>query len=151
MNDLLFDYNNTEHRIIGMKPKDVTVRNEPSLVRNVYGRPRVHGTRKIKIKVGEKIRISKYKHIFEKGYTPNWMTEIFTKSEVKNTDPVTYKLVDYQDHPIEGGSYQEELTEVKYADANVVEKIIRKRENKVFVKWLDFDNSYNGWMNEPDL
>ena len=121
-------------KVSWMKPKDVTTRNETSLLRSVYGRPRVNRTRKIKFKVGEKVRISKNKHIFEKGYTPNWTTEIFTISEVKNTDPVTYKLVDYQDHPIEGGFYQEDLTKVKYPDAYLVEKIVRKRGNKVFVK-----------------
>ena len=151
VNDLLFDYNNTKHRTIGMKPKDVTARNESSLLRNVYGRTRVNRTRKIKFKVGEKVRISKYKHIFEKGYTPNWTTEIFTISEVKNTDPVTYKLVDYQNRPIEGGFYQEELTKVKYPNAYLVEKIVRKHGNKVFVKWLGFDNSHNSWINESDL
>ena len=151
VNDLLFDYNNTKHRTIGMKPKDVTARNEMSLLRNVYGRPRVNRTRKIKFKVGEKVRISKYEHIFEKGYTPNCMLEIFTISEVKNTGPVTYKPVDYQDHPIEGDFYQEELIEVKYPDAYLVEKIVRKRGNKVFVKWLGFYNSHNSWINESDL
>ena len=83
VNDLLFDYNNIKHRRIGMKAKDVTARNETSLLRNVYGRPRVNRTRKIKFKVGERVRASKYKHIFEKGYTPNWTTEIFTICEVK--------------------------------------------------------------------
>ena len=151
VNDLLLDYNNTKHRTIGMKPKDVTTRNSANLLRNVYGRLRVNRTRKIKFKVGEKVRISKYKHVFEKGYTPNWTTEIFTISEVKNTDPVTYKLIDYQNQPIEGGFYQEELTKVKYPDAYLVEKVLRKRGNKVFVKWLGFDNSHNSWINESDL
>ena len=151
VNDLLFDYNNTNHPTIGMKPKDVTARNETSLLRNVYGQPRVNRTRKIKFKSGEKVRISKYKHIFEKGYTPNWTTERFTISEVKNTDPVTYKLVDNQDHAIEGGFYQEELTKVKYPDASLVEKIVRKRGNKVFVKWLGSDNSHNSCISESDL
>ena len=71
VNDFLFDYNNIKHRTIGKKPKDVTARNEMRLLRNVYKRPRVNRTRKIKFKVGEKVRISKYKHIFERGYTPN--------------------------------------------------------------------------------
>ena len=151
VNDLLFDYNNTMHRTIRMKPKDVTARNETSLLRNVYGRPRVNRTRKIKFKIGEKVRISKSKHIYEKGYTPNWTTEIFVISEVKNTHPVTYKLVDYQDHPIEGNFYQEELIKVQYSDAYLVELIVLKRGNKVFVKWLGFDNSHNSWINESYL
>ena len=111
---------------IGMKPKDITARNEASLLRNVYGILRVNRTRKIKFTIGEKVRISKYKHVFEKGYTPNSTTEIFIISEVKNTDPVKYKLVNYQNPPTEGGFYQEELTKVKYPDAYLSEKVLRK-------------------------
>ena len=150
VNDLLFDYNNNKHRTTRKKPKDITAQNETTLLQNVYGRIRVNRTRKIKFKVGEKVRISKWKHIFEKGYTPNWRTEIFTTSEVKKTDPVTYKLMNYQDHPIEGGFYQE-VTKVKYPDAYLVEKIVQKRGNKMFVDGLGFDNSHNSWINESDL
>ena len=56
---------------------------------------------------------------------------------------MTYKLMDYQNHPIEGDFFQEELTKVKYPDAYLVEKVLRKRGNKVFVKWLGFDNAHN--------
>ena len=64
---------------------------------------------------------------------------------------MTYKLVDYQDHPIEGDFYQKELTKVKYPDAYLVEKIVRKRGNKLLIKWLGFDDSHNSWINESDL
>ncbi|XP_015601788.1 uncharacterized protein LOC107270880 [Cephus cinctus] len=104
-----------------------------------------------KFKIGDRVRISKFKHIFEKGYTPNWTTEIFTVSRVKNTDPVTYNLKDYQDHSIEGGFYEHELTSVKYPDIYLVEKILRKRGNKLFVKWLGFDGSHNIWIDKSDL
>lgn len=149
--DLVLAYNNTKHRTIGMKPNDVTVRNEKSILLHIYGKFQVNRTRKIKFKVGDKVRISKYKHVFEKGYTPNWTTEIFTISQVVNTDPVMYKLKDYQDQPIEGGFYQEELTSVKYPNTYLVEKVVRKRGNKLLVKWLGFDNSHNSWINESDL
>lgn len=117
----------------------------------MYGRVRVDRMRKIKFKIGDKVRISKYKHIFEKGYTPNWTTEIFTVSHVKLTNPTTYKLVDYQDHPIEGGFYQEELNKVKYPDTYLVEKVLKRRGDKLFVKWLGFDNSHNSWISASDL
>ena len=64
---------------------------------------------------------------------------------------MTYKLVDYQDHPIEGGFYHEELINVKYPDAYLMEKIVQNRGNKVFVKWLGVDNSHNSWINGFDL
>ena len=40
-----------------------------------------------KFKVGENVRISKYKIIFAKGYTPNWSEEVFVIKKVKNTVP----------------------------------------------------------------
>ncbi|XP_015119441.1 uncharacterized protein LOC107042770 [Diachasma alloeum] len=112
---------------------------------------KAHRTRKIKFKVGDKVRISKYKNVFEKGYTPNWTTEIFTISHVVNTNPVIYKLVDYEEKPVEGGFYQEELTRVTYPDVYLVEKILRRRGNRVFVKWLGFDSSHNSWIDKDDL
>ena len=69
--------------------------------------------RRPKFKIGDRVRISKYKSTFEKGYTPNWSTKIFTVDHVKSTKPVTYKLKDYQDQPITGGFYEQELVRVK--------------------------------------
>ncbi|XP_024943870.1 uncharacterized protein LOC112494811 [Cephus cinctus] len=135
-----------------MKPIDVTARNEKKLLHRVYKNFKIKPTLRLaKFKVGDKVRISKFKHIFEKGYTPNWTTEIFTISQVENTHLVTYKLKDYQDHPIEGGFYEQELTRVKYPDIYLVEKVLRKRGNRLFVKWLGFDESHNTWINRSDL
>lgn len=149
--DLISNYNDNKHRTIQMKPKDVTAENEKEILHKIYGKYQVNRTRKIKFKIGDKVRISKYKHVFEKGYTPNWTTEIFTINQVKNTDPVTYKLVDYKNQPIEGGFYQEKLTSVTNADIYLVEKILRKRGNKFHVKWLGFDDSHNSWINKSDM
>ena len=148
LNDLLTNYNNTKHTKIKMKPRDVTRVNEKKLYQDVYRNFQINRTRKIKFKVGDKVRISKFKQVFEKGYTPNWTTEVFTVSEVKITNPVTYKLRDYQDNAIEGGFYQEELSKVKYSDIYLVEKVLRKRGNKLYVKWLGFDNSHNSWIDK---
>ncbi|XP_043481760.1 uncharacterized protein LOC122510885 [Leptopilina heterotoma] len=130
---LISNYNNTKHRTIGMKPKDVTSEDTT------------------KYKIGDKVRVSKYKNVFEKGYTPNWTTEIFTVDQVVSTQPVTYKLKDYQDQPISGGFYEEELLKVKYSDIYLVEKILKTRGNKVLVKWLGFDNSHNTWEDKANV
>ncbi|XP_015594155.1 uncharacterized protein LOC107267236 [Cephus cinctus] len=135
-----------------MKPTDVTARNEKDLLQRVYKKFKVKATlKRPKFKVGDRVRISKFKHIFEKGYTPNWTPEIFTVSRVKNTDPVTYNLKDYQDHTIESGFYEHEHTSVEYPDIYLMEKILRKRGNKLFVKWLGFDGSHNSWIDKSDL
>ena len=107
--------------------------------------------RRPKFKIGDRVRISKYKSTFEKEYTPNWSTEIFTVDHVKSTKPVTYKLKDYQDQPITGGFYEQELLRVKYPDIYLVEKVFKKRGNRVHAKWLGFDSSHNSWINKSDM
>ncbi|XP_074098899.1 uncharacterized protein LOC141527372 [Cotesia typhae] len=63
----------------------------------------------------------------KKSYTANWTTEIFTINKVQNMNPTTYKLVDYQNQPIEGAFYREELSKTKYSDVYLVEKIVKKK------------------------
>lgn len=149
---LVLSYNNTIHRTIAMKPKDVSRENAESLKRRVYNNPVNNDTIiKRKFKVGDKVRISKYKNIFEKGYTPNWTTEIFTITKVAATNPVTYKLKDYKNEPIAGGFYEQELLAVKYPDIYLIEKVLKKRSDKLYVKWLGFDDSHNSWIKKSDL
>ena len=92
--------------------------------------------------------MSKVKQVFEKGYTPNWSTEIFTVSKVVKTNPVTYHLKDYQDKPITGGFYEEELSKTKYPHIYLVEKVLKRRGKQAYVKWLGFDKSHNSWICE---
>ena len=80
LDDIVNKYNNTVHRTIKMKPIDVTSDsyaeyNEDSNVT------------KPKFKVGDHVRISKYKNIFAKGYTRNWSEEVFVVSKIENTIP----------------------------------------------------------------
>ena len=53
-----------------------------------------------KFKVGDHVKISKYKNIFAKGYAPNWSEEVFVVSKIKNTVPWTYVISDLNDEPI---------------------------------------------------
>ena len=62
-----------------------------------------------KYKVGDRVRISKYKNIFAKGYTPNWSEEIFVIKKVKNTVPWTYVINDLNGEEIMGTFYEKEL------------------------------------------
>jgi hypothetical protein len=70
---------------------------------------------------------------------------------VRLTNPTTYILKDGNNENIEGGFYEEELQKVKYPDVFLVEKVLRKKENKVFVKWLGFDKSHNSWILKKDV
>jgi len=146
---LVSEYNNRKHRTIGMRPIDVTPKNAERLLSTVYRHVKIAAPAKYKI--GDSVRVSKFKTVFEKGYTPNWSTEVFKISTVQQTNPVTYLLQDSRGNPIIGGFYEHELLKTKHPDVFLVEKILRKKGNRVFVKWLGFDNSHNSWINNNNV
>ncbi|XP_018406601.1 PREDICTED: uncharacterized protein LOC108782743 [Cyphomyrmex costatus] len=119
------------------------------LLGTVYGAIKIAGP--AKFKVGDAVRVSKYKTIFEKGYTPNWTTEVFRIVRVQRTNPVTYLLEDYRGEPVAGGFYEHELLRVANSDVYLVEKVLRKKGDRVYVKWLGFDGSHNSWINKRDV
>lgn len=149
---LIDDYNDTRHRTIKMKPNDVNESNEQHLLNSVYNHKwAVSEKTRAKFNVGDRVRLSKYKHVFEKGYTPNWTTEIFKIKDVRLTDPVTYQLIDLNDQDIRGAVYEEELQMVKYPDLYLVEKVLRKKRDLLYVKWLGFDKSHNSWIKKENM
>lgn len=146
------DYNNTKHRTIGLKPIEVSENNANNLLDTVYKkRLRMSTSTDAKYQVNDFVRISKYKSIFEKGYTPNWSTEIFKIYKVQLTSPLTYLLEDMQQNKIKGCFYEQEIQKAMFPDVYLVEKILKFRKNEVFVKWLGFDSSYNSWIDKNDL
>ena len=77
-----------------MTPTEVSKReNENKVCRNLYGDYSPPERNTPKFSVGDKVRITKKKSIFDKGYTPRWTEEVFTVSEVHYTDPITYKFL----------------------------------------------------------
>lgn len=147
--DLINKYNHSIHRTIKMRPCDVNYTNEMSLLKTVYSKIKTFPLPKFK--VGDKVRISKHKHLFEKGYTPNWTTEIFTITKIKNTNPVTYIIKDYQDETILGSFYEYELLNAKHPDIYLIQKILRKKGKKAYVKWLGFSDEHNSWINQSKI
>lgn len=146
---LVNDYNKRKHSTIKMRPCDVTSNEEKHLLSTVYNHIKIID--RGRYKVGDFVRISKHKHVFEKGYTPNWTTEIFKIRKIQNTHPITYLLEDYKGNPIQGGFYELEISGVKYPDFYLVEKILKKQGDKVFVKWLGFPSNHNSWINKKDV
>lgn len=146
---LVSEYNSRKHRTIGMKPIDVTPAIAEKLLTTVYSRIKIAAP--ARFKVNESVRVSKFKTIFDKGYTPNWTTEIFKIVKVQKTNPVTYLLEDSCGKPIGGGFYEYELQRVANPDLYLIEKILRKKGNEVYVKWLGFDNSHNSWTHKDNV
>jgi len=146
---LLRRYNNKVHRSIGMAPKDVAPRNSSTVLAKLM--PKQNKNNKTKFKVGDHVRISKYKHVFAKGYQPSWTTEVFKIHEVRHTKPVTYILKDENNQIIAGGFYEQELLKTSFKDIFLVEKVLRRKKGKILVKWLGFPSSANSWIDDTAL
>ena len=144
LQDIIRKYNNTYHQSIKCKP---SFARRPSNHKHVYKalfgddvvelKKRTKAFKEAKFKVGDRVRISKKKNLFEKGYTPNFSEEIFIVDSVQNTYPVTYKLIDLRGEVIKGTFYEQELQKTNQAIFRI-EKVIRKRKRngiqEVFVK-----------------
>ena len=87
LGDIVDEYNNTYHTSIKMKPVDVKDNTYINFEKEVNDKDP-------KFKIGDYVRISKYRNIFAKGYMPNWSKEIFIISKIKNTVPWTYVIND---------------------------------------------------------
>lgn len=144
--DLIKQYNRRPHRTIHMAPVQVNSTNEKALLKSAYNHIKIF--KKPNLRVGTYVRISKYKHQFEKGYTPNWTTEIFKIKSIRITNPTTYLLEDYEGNPIQGCFYREELLPTKYSNIYLIERIIKSKGDKVYVKWLGFSYQHNSWIDK---
>ena len=102
LDDVVNKYNNTKHSTIKMKPTDVKDNNKRVYIDE-------HKEKDSRFKVGDRVRISKLKNIFPKGYAPNWSNEIFIVDKVNDTVPYTYNLKDLNDEEIIGSFYDKEL------------------------------------------
>lgn len=149
---ILESYNHTKHRTTKFKPIDVNKSNEQVIKENILKTHKhVSIPCKPKFKVGDYVRISRYKHNFEKGYTPNWSTELFTVKKINNTTPVTYHIQDQRKQPILGTFYEQELQKSNYPGVYLIEKVLKKKGSKLYVKWLGLSNSENSWIDKAAL
>lgn len=142
-------YHRTTHSSIKMKPLDVVKENENMVLKSSFSHVKLLDVQKFQ--VGDVVRISRTKTLFEKGYNARWTTELFKVAKVKFTNPTTYLLVDMEDNPISGAFYSEELQKTLQPDIYLVEKVIRKKGRKIFVKWLGLDSKFNSWLDLNDI
>ena len=102
LDNIVNKYNNTVHRTKKMKPIDVTSDSYAEYYED-------SNEKNPKFKVGDHVRISKYKNIFAKGYIQIWSEEVFVVSKIKDTVPWTYAISDINGEPIAGSFYEKEL------------------------------------------
>ena len=143
LDDIVNEYNNIYFRTIKMKPVDVKNKTYIDFEKEVNDKDP-------QFKVGDNVRISKYKNIFAKGYTPNWSEEIFVFSKIKNTVPWTYVINDFDGEEIIGTFYEKALQKTNQKEFRI-EKVLKKKGDKLYVKWKGYDNSFNSWIDKKDL
>ena len=133
LDDIINTYNNTYHNTIKTKPVDV----KPSTY--------IESSKEItyqypKFKIGDK-------NIFAKGYVANWSEEVFVIKEVKNTVPWTCVIIHLKGEEIVGMFFEKELHKTNQSEFRV-EKAMKRKGDKLFVKWKDYDNSCNSWIDK---
>ena len=103
-----------------------------------------------KFKVGDRVRISKYKNIFAKGYMHNWSEEVFVIKKVKNALPWTYVINDLNGEDIIGTFYEKELRKTNQEEFRI-EKVIKQKGDKLYVKWKGYDKLFHSWIDKANL
>ena len=159
---ILTSYNGSYHRSIGMAPNNVTKDDEDRIWVRLYDDGDTYLKRHRKVENGAKVRISRIKGAFEKGYMPNWSREQFTVSSMvpqadkrsRNSRPV-YTLKDESGEELRGKWYPEEIQQIRDNDYEV-ERVLKGRTaadgtRELFVKWRDYPAKYNSWIKEQDL
>ena len=127
LDDVVNKYKSTVHRTTTMNPIEVTA--------DSYAKYNKDFNKKDpKFKIGDNVRISKYKNIFAKGYTPNWSEEVFVIIKIKNTVSWTYFINDLNGEVITRSFYEKELQKTSQKEFRI-EKVFKRKGNKLYVKW----------------
>ena len=156
LQDLVDAYNNTKHSAIGMAPNDVHSGNQQRVYRALYSGEGRYGKLQQpqggKLVVGDRVRITRDKYLFEKGYASNWSTELFVVAKILRADPVRYEIQDLQGEDIKGSFYAQELQRVETSadTAYKIDKILASRgkgvSREVLVKWQGYGTKFNSWV-----
>ena len=135
LDDIVNKYNYTVHRTIKMKPVDVTD--------DSYAKYNKDSNEKdLRFKLGNHVRTSKYKNIFLNRHAPNWSEEVLFVSKIKNTIMWTYVISDLNGEPITGSFYEKELQKTSQEKFRI-EKVLKRKGNKLYVKRKGYNNSFN--------
>ena len=136
-------YNNTIHRTIKIKLIDVTF--------EFYAEYNEDSNKKfLNLKLVTMLEFFKIKNIFAKGYTTNWSEEVFVVSKIENTVLWTYVVSALNGQLITGSFYEKKLQKTSQEKFRI-EKVLKRKGDKLYVKWKGYDNSFNSWINEKDL
>ena len=143
LEDIVHKYNNSYHNTIKMKRAEVKSNTCIDFSNKI-------NEKVPKLKISGNIRSSKYKNIFAKGFTPNWSDDVFVIKKVKTTVPWTYVINDLNAEEIVGTFYKNELQKTNQKEFRT-EKVIKRKGDKLCVKWKGYDNSFNSWIDKKSI
>ena len=149
---LLKIYNNRFHSTIKMKPTQVNKNNEKYIKENIYTYNKTSKNPKFKIR--DLVRISlKRRNLFDKpSGNIKWSEELFKIHSINRSNVITYKIKDLNDEIIKGIFYEKELQKTKNtSEVHIIEKIIWRNKNKYLVKWRNYSNDFNSWIDKDDI
>ena len=157
LDDLVHSYNNTYHSSIRMKPNEVNKANEFEVWMKLYMPSLLKAPRPPNFSVNDKVRITRYRNKFPRGYYQQWTQEFFKISKVIRSSPMRYQLVDLKDEPITGSFYEDELQKVykpdttKYDIEDIVDERGRGLQKQYLVKFEGWPAKFNEWVKAKDV
>jgi len=156
LDQVVDSYNHSVHRSIGMRPADVQPKDVSKIFHRLYGNYFATTEPSKSLPVGDTVRLSNAKTVFDKGYRPNWTRELFHVTSSRPDAKRVYKLEDWSGDEIAGQFYPEEIQSIKAPDENteyLVERTLKKRKahdgsTEYFVKWQGWPEKFNSWVTE---
>lgn len=156
LDNLVSSYNNSVHRTIGYKPSEVTSDMEPIIAKRIQNNAK-RKKRPFKFEIDDRVRLSKYKGTFEKGYEANWTREIFViASRESRLCTNQYKVKDLNGEAVKGIFYESQLLKIIEPSTYKIDKILKWRKLKsgkkeALVRFLGYSEEFDQWINESDI
>ena len=150
--ELIKKYNNRYHHTIKMKPINVNKKNEKHIKNTIYNYDITN--KKPKYKINDIVRISlKRRELFDKpSANTKWSEELFKIYKINKSNVISYQIKDMNDEIIKGIFYEKELQLTKNTTGEyIIEKILKTNKNKIYVKWRNYSNNFNSWIDKNSV
>ena len=130
----------------------MTQANSEEVWETLYGNKKAK-FKKPRFKVGDRVRLNKKFRTFKKGYLPGWTEEVFVMRSMKGGKVSTYKVEEWDGSLLRGTFYEQDLQKVNVKDDDLfrIDKIVKRKGDKVLVRWKGWPVKYNSWLEKKDV